>query len=211
MGRFCIKTRRPLPAGSNSPSDVGFRTLLKGGKTAPRARRPETTNWATHHDPCLIGAFHMSKKVISLSIHLFRLFDDTIPAIAITVTDMNCLRPLECCGQGFQFHFRHSCLCVFIPFVLWQKHCDWPIFLPRSPTDSVQNEVTEKSAKTQQKGCKATNDIGYKRNAIILFIISNCIFPFQIAMNETALSNIYQWNIFLGPKNYLKFRLQIGQ
>jgi hypothetical protein len=37
--RFRSTKRRPLPAGSNSPTDVCLTALLKGGKTEPRARR----------------------------------------------------------------------------------------------------------------------------------------------------------------------------
>jgi hypothetical protein len=68
---------------------------------------------------------------------------------------MKCLRPLKHWGRGFESHSRHGCLCAFILCfccsVCRQLPCDELIPCPRSPTDRVKDQYTEKAANVQQR------------------------------------------------------------
>jgi hypothetical protein len=64
---------------------------------------------------------------------------------------MNCLRSLEHCHHGFDSHSRHGCLCMFILCLCCSVLCDELILRPRSPTDCIWDQETEKEAKAQQR------------------------------------------------------------
>jgi hypothetical protein len=50
---------------------------------------------------------------------------------------MNCLRPLQHWDREFESHWRHSCLCAFILFVL---SCVYVAALPRADPSSKESD-----------------------------------------------------------------------
>jgi hypothetical protein len=67
---------------------------------------------------------------------------------------MNCLRPLEHWGCGFEFHLRHGCLNAFILFVLSYVQVE-ALRLADPPSKYsyrlCKREEAEKAAKVQQR------------------------------------------------------------
>jgi hypothetical protein len=76
------------------------------------------------------------------------------------VWGMDCLKHWD---RGFEFHLWHGCLCAFILClccpVCRQPPCDGLIPRPRSPTDCVKDQKTEKAVKVQPtKWCRAIDE-----------------------------------------------------
>jgi hypothetical protein len=99
---------------------------------------------------------------------------------------MNCLCSPKHWDRGFESHSRHGCLCAFIlclccPVCRWRP-CEWLIPRPRSPTDCVEGQETEKRP-SPTKGSTA-RDIDRKIDQIYVDVASYLLSLYDFLTNS---------------------------